>query len=231
MWTQTAEGRQFIEDVSRQIVQQVDADEIEFFDDLAAEHYQDPNPLAEKDTELGAGFEALVAAVTPAAIAAVTAVTIHLVNEVSSSFQEASGPFIRERIKRLFSQGKKTEKGEKAGTEDKPQADEANAKETQSAAAMGEQIEGALPLPDRQKEETGKAASDLEGEPSSEASQMADAATDSTPPAAEETLPPLTQEQLEFLKKVARREARRYGLDTETARNLANAMIAAFALV
>jgi hypothetical protein len=230
MWTQTAEGRQFIEDVSRQVVQQVDADEMEFFDDLAAEHYRDPNPLAEKNTELGAGFEALVAAVTPAAIAAVTAVTIHLINEVSSSFQEASGPFIRERLKRLFSQGKKT-KEEKASTEGKPQADEVDAEETRSAAAVSEQAEGGAPLPDRHKEETGKVVSGLEGGPSPEASRIADAATDSTPPAAEETLPPLTQEQLEFLKKVARREARRYGLDSETARNLANAMIAAFALV
>jgi hypothetical protein len=231
MWTQTAEGRQFIEDVSRQVVQQVDADEMEFFDDLAAEHYRDPNPLAEKNTELGAGFEALVAAVTPAAIAAVTAVTIHLVNEISSSFQEASGLFIRERIKRLFSQGKKTEKEEKASTEGKPQADNLDVEDTRSAAAMGEQAEGGAPLPDRHKEETGKAASGLEGGPSAEASRMADAGADSIPPAAEETLPPLTQEQLEFLKKVARREARRHGLDSETARNLANAMIAAFALV
>lgn len=82
MWTETAEGRKYIEKFSKTIVSEVAPDELEFFDELVAEYYEDPSPQASKDAALGFGVGGL-AVVTPAVIAMLTTVLSYLLAEVT----------------------------------------------------------------------------------------------------------------------------------------------------
>jgi hypothetical protein len=100
MWTHTPEGRQFIEEVSRNLVENIAVDELEFFDELAVEYFADPHPISPKDTELGGGFD-FPAAVTPAVLAAVKAVT-KVAIERTTALRTATGSVVRTRLTAMF---------------------------------------------------------------------------------------------------------------------------------
>jgi len=42
MWTETTEGRKFIQEISRGIVGEVAPEEMDMFDELVMEYFQDP---------------------------------------------------------------------------------------------------------------------------------------------------------------------------------------------
>ncbi len=44
MWTETTEGRKFIQEISRGIVGEVAPEEMDMFDELVMEYFQDPTP-------------------------------------------------------------------------------------------------------------------------------------------------------------------------------------------
>jgi hypothetical protein len=141
MLTETQEGRQYIENVSKSIVTQISPEEMEFFDELVAEYYEDPTPPRSKDAELGFGIGGVIVAITPAAIAMVTAVISYLLTEVTDIVKDKT----TENLKDIFSKDKDPE--------------------------------------------------------------------------------PYTKEQLKQIRKIARREAKRFGMDTATANDMSDAMV------
>ncbi len=141
------EGQAYIELVSRSVVAEVAADELEFFDELAAEYHKDPSPPNVGDAELGSGLGAGLAAITPAAIAMVTAVVSNILGD--EAVRKNTADFIKQGLRDIL------------GSES------------------------------------------LDKEPSTR----------------------LTQEQLVKIRKIAQAEAKRFGVDNETSKNMANALI------
>ncbi len=106
-WTDSAESRRLIEDLSRDVVSATAPEEIPLFHELLQEYYKEPNPPARPpshtDDPLGFGVEAgLLAAVTPAAMAIVTEVLTYFKDEVIKSAKEEGAASIRERIKAIL---------------------------------------------------------------------------------------------------------------------------------
>lgn len=157
MLTDTEEGRDYVETVSRSIVREAAGDELEFFDELAAEYFKDPSPPRPRDPALGSGLGEGLAAVTPAAIAMASAVLSNLLGGATDAIRDDGGATIKQKLSELFR---------------------------------------------RQREDEGTKAA----------------------PA------PLTQEQLKRVKTIAKREAKRFGIDDKTAKNMADALIGAIVL-
>lgn len=80
MWNKTAEGRELIEDFSKQIVADVAPEELDFFEELASG--ETSAPPASGDEELGFGLTTALEFVTPATISVVTAVFTFLGTEL-----------------------------------------------------------------------------------------------------------------------------------------------------
>lgn len=93
MWNETAEGRKFIEDVSKQLVGDVAPEELEFFDELAKEEKK--STVSSGDEELGFGLSGALEFVTPATISVVTAVFTFLGSEIlKASGKEVAGAIV-----------------------------------------------------------------------------------------------------------------------------------------
>jgi hypothetical protein len=120
MWTETAEDRVLIMELSKEVIAEVAPEELDLFDQLVEEYYDDPTPpdLAAQadDDALGFGLGGVLAASTPAATAMATAVLGLAVQMVVQAFQDESSDFIRGRVKALFnkSDGKEKPGGEEA---------------------------------------------------------------------------------------------------------------------
>ena len=106
MWTETDEGRKFIQEVAKSMVVQIAPEELDLFDELVEEYLQDPTPpdvsSAPPDDPLGFGLAETVVAVTPAAMAVVNIVLNHLMTESVKAAQEESSEVIKKKIKALF---------------------------------------------------------------------------------------------------------------------------------
>jgi hypothetical protein len=106
----------FISEVSKEIVAQVAPEEVELFDDLAAEYYANPQPpdLAARasDDPLGFGLDAGIVAATPAVMAMVSVAFGFVWQAAVDSFKTESQDFIAHKVKELF-QGKKQESAPK----------------------------------------------------------------------------------------------------------------------
>ncbi len=106
MWTETTEGRKFIEEVSKQIVTEVAPEELDLFDELIEGYFEDPAPpdLSEagSDDPLGFGLGGALVAATPAAAAVVSTVLTYVLTEALKTFQEESAEAIKTKIKKLF---------------------------------------------------------------------------------------------------------------------------------
>lgn len=105
MWTQTPEGDQFAQELSRQLVSEFAPEELEMFDELYTDYKKHPTGLsAERGTDdaLGSGLGELVVAVTPAASAMVTAVLSFVVSEVLKASQEEAGEKIKAKVRAVF---------------------------------------------------------------------------------------------------------------------------------
>jgi hypothetical protein len=161
MWDETEEGRNYVEAVSRLVVAEIDADELEFFDELVEEYYEDPHPPKAADAAMGSGFGETLVAITPAAMAMATAVLSHVLTELTGVLKEETTEALKAALQRLF-----------------------------------------------RPEEEGK-----------------------TPESGDDEGPaPFTKEQLEEIRRIARREARRFGVDSTTATNMAYAVVGALAV-
>lgn len=103
MWTDSSEAREFIAEVSKKIVADVAAEELELFDELAQDYFANPQPAADSsaDDALGFGFDTL-AAVTPAAIAMTQVVVVFLASEVIKATREETVKIVVGKVKSYF---------------------------------------------------------------------------------------------------------------------------------
>jgi len=117
MWTETTEGRKFIQEISRGIVGEVAPEEMDMFDELVMEYFQDPTPpnlsASPKDDPLGFGLGETLVAVAPAAAAMASAVLSYLMTETIKAAQEESVEAVKKKIKALFNPEQKDDKPEK----------------------------------------------------------------------------------------------------------------------
>lgn len=104
MWSDTPEGRQFIEEISRNVVGEVAAEELELFPELAAEYFADPRAAGrqpDKDDALGFGLEAVVA-LTPAILAMTKVLLNFAQSELLEAAKTESASLIKEKVKAVF---------------------------------------------------------------------------------------------------------------------------------
>jgi len=164
MWTQTPEGRKLIWELSKGIVVEIAPEEMDLFDELVMEYFQDPTPpdlsAKPKDDPLGFGLGEVLIATTPAVAAMVDGVLNYLINEIVKAAQGESAELIKRKIKDLFNP-KKEEKTDKSNEDD---------------------------------------------------------------------VVSLTKEQLEQVKKLARKQAIKFGIGSDKADRMANALIGSLAL-
>lgn len=70
MWTETTEGRKFVQEISKSLVIQIAPEELDLFDELVEEYFQDPTPpnvsSSTPDDPLGFGSAETLVAITPA---------------------------------------------------------------------------------------------------------------------------------------------------------------------
>ena len=165
MWTETTEGRKFIQEISKSIVVQVAPEELDLFDELVEEYLQDPAPpdvsSSPPDDPLGFGLAETLVAITPAAMATVNIVLNHLMTESVKAAQEESSEVIKKKIKALFNPKK------------------------------------------------------IGGEPVSKV---------------ETDLPPLSKEQMEHVRKLARKQAIAFGIAPARASKMVDALVGSLAL-
>lgn len=113
MWTETTDGRQLITDLSKQMVTQVAPEELDLFDELIEEYFDDPSPpdLSESDDDdaLGFGLNGVVVAITPAAAAAASSAVGYILSEVLKSAQEEGAAVLAKKVRRLLNPKDKTE--------------------------------------------------------------------------------------------------------------------------
>ena len=100
MWSDTPEGQELIQEVSKGIVAEVDPEELALFDELMESYFANPHPSStERDDPLSFGLGELVILATPAAGAAVSTVFTYILNEVIETVQEEGARAITERIR------------------------------------------------------------------------------------------------------------------------------------
>jgi hypothetical protein len=106
MWTKTTEGRELIQEISKRVVNQIAPEELDLFDELVLEYFQNPSLPDElskqKDNPLGFGLGETLIAISPAAAAMVNAVLSYLMTEVLKTAQDESAELIKKKVKELF---------------------------------------------------------------------------------------------------------------------------------
>lgn len=114
MWTKSSEGRKLIQEISKDIIVEIAPEEMDLFDDLVTEYFQNPAPpdysASPKDDPLGFGIGETLIAVAPAAAAMVDVVLNHLLNESVRAAQEESAGLVKRKIKALFNMEQKNTK-------------------------------------------------------------------------------------------------------------------------
>ena len=112
MWTETDEGRKLVEELSKSVVSEVAPEELDLFDELVQEYFDDPAPpdlsAQASDDALGFGMSEMLVAATPAAMAMASAVVGFVLSEAIEADQEESVGLV---LKRLFKKGKVTDEG------------------------------------------------------------------------------------------------------------------------
>jgi hypothetical protein len=153
MWTKTPEGRKLIQEISKGIISDIAPEEMDLFDELVMEYFQNPTPpdtsTSSKEDPLGFGVEEILIAATPAAAAMADTILNFIMSDLIKVAKEETAETVRGKIKTFFKKDK------------------------------------------QEKEE----------------------------------VVPLTREQLEQIKKLARRQAIKFGMNAEKAEKMANALI------
>jgi hypothetical protein len=131
MWSDTHEGRQFIEEISRNVVTEVAADELELFPEMARDYFENPRPTGgrrSKDDALAFGLET-VTVLTPVVLAVASAVVRHVVEQVNAQelvqvAKTETSDLIKAKIKAVFAALKesKTDPSPPVETHEKPAA-------------------------------------------------------------------------------------------------------------
>jgi hypothetical protein len=104
MWTDTAEGKNLVADLTRTVVAEVGPEEIAMFDDLLADYFRNPRPEGDDqahDDPLGFGFGA-IALITPAAAAMVIAALKYLGSEAVTVARDETAQLVKMKIAALF---------------------------------------------------------------------------------------------------------------------------------
>ncbi len=113
MLTETTEWRQLVVDLSKQMVTQVAPEELDLFDELIEEYFDNPTPpdLSESDDEdaLGFGLNELAMAITPAAAAAASSAVGYILSEVLKSAQEEGAAILAKKVRKLLNPEDKAE--------------------------------------------------------------------------------------------------------------------------
>lgn len=165
MWTDTPEGRKLIQELSKDIVAETAPEEMDLFDELVMEYFNNPAPpdlsAKPKDDPLGFGLNEVLIAVTPAAAAMVNEVLKHLMTESIGAVKDESSDMVKKKVKKLFNPEKK---------DDQPT-----------------------------KKDDGEVR-------------------------------PLNKEQLEQVKKLARKQAIKFGIGPDKAEKMANALVGSLVL-
>jgi hypothetical protein len=105
MWTDTADGHQLVGEISKDIVAQTAPEELEMFDELLQEHFQNPASFTTDDEPLGFGGELMVA-MTPVVAMVVEAVITFLLQEVITAAKQESVAVIAQKVKAIFNPSK-----------------------------------------------------------------------------------------------------------------------------
>jgi hypothetical protein len=103
MAADTAEERQLTMDVASAVLRREAPEELELFDEIAAEYFRDEVRLLRgggRDETLGFGVD--LALVAPYVLAVVSSVLTHLESMVADSVQEATRPVLVRMVRRLF---------------------------------------------------------------------------------------------------------------------------------
>lgn len=106
IWTDTAEGREFVKSLAKDMVVEVAPEELPLFDELAQEYFDDPTPpdlsARGSDDPLGTDFGQLLAE-TPAIIAMIMSFLTFLSTRMPKSSQQASLEEHKTELRNLFS--------------------------------------------------------------------------------------------------------------------------------
>lgn len=182
MWTDTPEGRKYIDEISKLVVGEVALEELDLFDELCEEYHTNPMPLetstSGSDDPLAFGVEGVFIALTPIIMATTTSVVEYLLGQAADSVKQEGSARIKQWIKRAINP---------ENSEKKPNQSEENQRREQEKAIKTETKEKTTPSV-------------------------------------------LTKEQLKMVRKIARRQAESYGLDSELANKMADALIGKLAL-
>ena len=118
MWTDTQEGRQVVDEISKGLVMQIAPEEIDLFDDLAEDYYSQPahenSPPAGADDALGFGAQEMVIALTPAVIGMVKTVLDYVLSESLDTIKGESASWVQARIQSLFKPAPETQAADEA---------------------------------------------------------------------------------------------------------------------
>jgi ABC-type Fe3+ transport system substrate-binding protein len=128
MWTDSAEGRSFITQVSQSVVSEIAPEELVLFDDLLQDYFKNPTPpdLSAKasDEPLGFGLEGVLIALTPAAAAALKAVVDYLLGPTAQGVMKEGSAAIVNKVKQLLNPADKSAPaGEQAKVDHEPTPD------------------------------------------------------------------------------------------------------------
>ena len=107
MQNDPSEVRTFAYYFAKKVIGDVAPDEIDAFDELAQDYYQNPDQSAsanrgESDDALGFGLEEALIAFTPAVLAAAGQVFNYLLNQATDALKEEGGQALRRRIAAAF---------------------------------------------------------------------------------------------------------------------------------
>ena len=106
MWTDTVEGHKLVKELSRMIVEEVAPEELDLFDELLLEYYQNPSESittkTKADNPLGFGLFENITASTTVIAPIVKSALDYLLSETIKVSQEESASLVKEKIKTVF---------------------------------------------------------------------------------------------------------------------------------
>jgi hypothetical protein len=118
MATQMIEDREFIQELSRSIIAENASDEVDLFEELAADYFRNPQPpkREERDDALGFGLETVMA-FTPAVLAMAKVAFDFACSECLKAAKDEASEVIKRKVKTFFRKAKDTSAPTPAVTE------------------------------------------------------------------------------------------------------------------
>lgn len=102
----TFKDKDFINELSKKLVVEFAPEEIDMFDELAKEYYENPGPpdkSNQADDPLGLGLDLALSVVTPVALTMATAVLNFVMKSTLDAVKNETSERIQGQVKRLFS--------------------------------------------------------------------------------------------------------------------------------